>query len=142
MTRVAPAVTGRDPTLPDIAGTGGADAAERENRGRTVIAERVVERIAARAATEAGAVVGPGAGLPGLRGPAERPRVTVSIRGRLAAVRVALGITYPAPVRATTRAVRDGVRARVGELTGIDVRQVDIAVARLPAAAAEGRRVR
>ena len=132
----------RTMTVPDAPGAGGdAGRAERENRGRTVIAERVVERIATRAATEAGAVVGPGAGLPGLRGPAERPRVTANVRGRMATVRVALGVTYPMPVRATTRAVRDRVRARVGELTGIDVRQVDIAVARLPEPS-EGRRVR
>jgi len=105
---------------------------EQESRGRTVIAERVVERIATRAAAEPGPVTGPGGGLPGLRGSAVRPRVTASVRGRVATVRVALGVTYPAPVRTITRRVREQVRNRVREMTGIDVRQVDIAVARLP----------
>lgn len=114
---------------------------EVESRGRTVIADRVVERIATRAAAESGPVTGPGGGLPGLRGSAVRPRVTASVRGRVATVRVALGVTYPAPVRTVTRGVRERVRARVREMTGIDVRQVDIAVARLPGEP-ERRRVR
>ncbi|HEY3687423.1 MAG TPA: Asp23/Gls24 family envelope stress response protein [Streptosporangiaceae bacterium] len=108
-------------------------------RGRTVIADRVVERIAAHAATEPGPVTGPGTGLPGLRGSALRPKVSASVSGRVASVRVALGVTYPSPVRAITRRVRDRVRARVWQLTGIDVRQVDIAVARLPEPAERGR---
>lgn len=112
---------------------------EPESRGRTVIADRVVERIATRAASEPGPVTGPGGGLPGLRGSAARPRVTASVRGRVATVRVALGVTYPAPVRAITRRVREQVRARVREMTGIDVRQVDIAVARLPEEQERGR---
>lgn len=117
----------------------GADAAVGA-RGRTMIADRVVERIATRAATESGPVTGPG-GLPGLRGPAVRPRVSANVRGRVATVRVALGVTYPSPIRTITRHVRERIQTRVHDLTGIDVRQVDIAVARLPEAREE-RRVR
>ena len=112
---------------------------EPETRGRTVIADRVVERIATRAAAEPGPVTGPGGGLPGLSGSAVRPRVTAGVRGRVATVQVALGVTYPAPIRTVTRRVRAQIRARVREMTGIDVRQVDIAVARLPEEEERGR---
>ena len=108
------------------------DAAE---RGRTHIADRVVERIAARAAYESDAVTGPGGVrrlTDGLTGRDDRPQVSVTVDGQLAVLRISLGVVYPAPVGRTTREVRERVRARVRELTGIDVRQVDITVTRLP----------
>ena len=108
------------------------DAAE---RGRTHIADRVVERIVARAAYESDAVTGPGGVrrlADGLTGRDDRPQVSVTVDGQVAVVRISLGVAYPEPVGRTTREVRERVRARVRELTGIDVRQVDITVTRLP----------
>jgi len=57
---------------------------------------------------------------------AAAPRVSVLIDGRLATVRVAIEVRYPAPIRQVTRRVREHVSDRVGELTGLDVRHVDI----------------
>lgn len=102
-----------------------------ESRGSTRIADRVVERIAVRAAQETGRVGGPGGGLQALPGRSDQPRVSVTVHGALATMRLTLGIVYPAPVRGTTREVREHVRARVLELTGISVRQLDIDVVTL-----------
>jgi uncharacterized alkaline shock family protein YloU len=58
-------------------------------------------------------------------------RVSARVDGQLATVTVRLSVTYPAPIRQVTRRVRDHITARVTELTGLDVRQVDIDVAAL-----------
>ena len=100
-----------------------------EQRGSTEIADLVVERIAARAVAEVDDAHGSARRLLGLRMPgAAAPRVTVQIDGRLATVRVALSVRYPAPIRQVTTEVRANVMARVGELTGLDVRHVDIEI--------------
>lgn len=91
-----------------------------EARGRTSIAGRVVERIATRAAAEL-----PRPGTGGV----DRARATVD--GQLATLRLTVSVVYPEPVRQVTRRLRDHVTARVGELTGLEVRQLDIDVARL-----------
>jgi uncharacterized alkaline shock family protein YloU len=111
-----------------------------DERGTTTIADRVVERIAARAARESGPVAGPG-GVRSLAG-GDDPRASATVDGSVAVVRISLGVVYPAPVGATARAVRAGVRDRVREMTGIDVRQVDIDVTRLTGADEQRRRVR
>lgn len=109
-------------------------AATTAERGTTRIADRVVERIAARAAQESGPVTGPGgvrAGVRGLTGRGDEPRASADVDGRLAVIRIALGVVYPAPVTGTTQVVRNVVRTRVEELTGLNVRQVDIDVTQL-----------
>lgn len=117
------------------------EASRTAERGTTRIAARVVERIAARAARDSGPVTGPG-GVRALTGRSDEPQVSATVDGRIATVRVTLGVVYPASVAGTTRAVRSAVRARVEELTGISVRQVDIDVTRMPSAEDEPRRVR
>ena len=105
----------------------GSALAPPEQRGITEIADRVVERIAARAVAEVDDAQGPARKLLGLRVPgAAAPRVSVLIDGRLATVRLAIEVRYPAPIRQVTRRVREHVSDRVGELTGLDVRHVDI----------------
>jgi uncharacterized alkaline shock family protein YloU len=105
----------------------GAELAPAARRGSTEIADRVVERIAARAAAEVDDAHGPARRLLGLRVPGvAAPKVTVQIDGHLATVRLALSVRYPAPIRQVTRQVREHVMTRVGELTGLDVRHVDI----------------
>jgi uncharacterized alkaline shock family protein YloU len=116
-----------------------------ETRGRTVIANRVLERIAARAVTEvdqAGGAARRLLGVPLGRDTAHTvARATAHVDGQLATLQVTMSVIYPAPIRQVTRRVRDQVIARVGELTGLDVRQVDIEITRLIRPGSEGRRV-
>jgi uncharacterized alkaline shock family protein YloU len=91
-----------------------------EVRGRTDIGDRVVERIARHAVTEL-----PQAGTGGTA------RVKATIDGKLATLRMTVSVIYPEPVQRVTRRLREHVTARVGELTGLEVRQIDIDVARL-----------
>ena len=115
----------------------------RNELGTVSIAGSAVEKIAARAATEhpdAGAaatrVLGvqlPGAGHLGTRGTDLRglPKTSVEVDGSKAFVTLELSVRWPASVPATTAAVRDHVRSRINELTGLDVDEVQITVADL-----------
>ena len=104
-------------------------------RGRTTIADRVVARIAARAVAEVGQTGGAARQLIGLtvgRQTGEGPaRVSARVNGNLAMIEIRLTLAYPAPVRSLSREVRSHVMQRVASLTGIEVRHVDIEVARL-----------
>ena len=104
-------------------------------RGRTTIADRVVAQIATRAVAEVGQAGGAGRPLIGLmlgrqagQGPA---RATARVNGNLAMIEMRVSLAYPAPVRSLSREVRGHVMERVTALTGIEVRHVDIEVARL-----------
>lgn len=106
-----------------------------EQRGQTTIADRVVARLAAQAVTE---VEQTGGAAPQLIGVAVgrqtgkgQARVSARIDGHLAMIEMRLSLTYPAPVRTLTREVRQHVIERVTGLTGLEVRHVDIEVARL-----------
>jgi uncharacterized alkaline shock family protein YloU len=103
------------------------------DRGTTDIAGRVVERIATHALTEVGAVAGTPRRLLGRplgREPAARASAWVD--DGLATVTVRVGVVYPAPVREVSRRLREHVRATVERLTGLDVRQIDVEITRLP----------
>jgi uncharacterized alkaline shock family protein YloU len=113
----------------------GGEAVAPEHRGRTEIADRVLAKIATRALSEiedtGGAsrrVLGVRLGRDSLEG---TPWVTAKVDGGLATLRMRISVAYPAPVREVARRLRELVRTRVGELTGLDVREVDIDVARL-----------
>ena len=116
-----------------------------EARGRTEIADRVLERIAARAVSEVAQAGGAARRLLGV--PLGRDtvraaaRATAHVDGQIATVQLRMSVTYPAPIRETTRRVRDQIITRVGELTGLDVRQVDIEITRLIRPGTEPRRV-
>ncbi|MCO5974013.1 Asp23/Gls24 family envelope stress response protein [Actinoallomurus soli] len=119
-------------------------ATEAETRGHTTITARVVEKIASRALTEVEGVRGAAgrfAGLPfGGGTAAAAPRVRARVDGGLAMLRMRIRVAYPAPIRQVTRDLRALVMSRVGELTGLRVRQVDIDIARLtPPGRAGGR---
>ncbi|MER5322192.1 Asp23/Gls24 family envelope stress response protein [Streptosporangium roseum] len=95
-----------------------------ERRGKTDIAERVVSRIAARAAREVARVLEVRE-----RGPltfGERTRATLD--GDLTVLRLDVSVEYPAPLRQVTEAVRRHVADRVSVLTGLHVDHVDIDV--------------
>jgi uncharacterized alkaline shock family protein YloU len=98
-------------------------------RGHTKIAPRAVARIVARA------LGADGGGLHQfvrpVKGPAGGPKINVSVDGDLVTARVRMAVAYPEPVREVATQARDRVRARVQDLTGLTVRQVDIDVARL-----------
>jgi uncharacterized alkaline shock family protein YloU len=106
-----------------------------EQRGRTTIADRVVAQVATRAVAEVAQTGGAARQLIGFtlgrqtgQGPA---RVSARVDGNLAMIEMRLTLAYPAPVRSLTREVRRHVIERVASLTGIEVRHVDIEVARL-----------
>lgn len=103
-----------------------------EGRGRTEVAGRAVERIASRALTEVDDVDGVPRRLLGVplgREPAGS--VSAWVDGGLATVTMRVSIVYPAPVREVSRRLREHVRAVIGRMTGLDVRQVDVEIARL-----------
>lgn len=103
-------------------------------RGATRIADRVVAKIAARAAREAVDAV-PADGSP--------PRATVSVRHESARVRVSIELDYPCDIGGQCGAVRRQVAERVRELAGMEVPEVAVQVERLHSAqvraAAQGR---
>lgn len=108
---------------------------EPSERGATVIADRVVAKIAAQAAREA------------LRGPSRpkdggAPHATVAVRHDIARVRISLELDYPSDIGQQCGAVRRRVSERVRALAGMDVPEVAVLVERLrpaPATPARGR---
>ncbi|MGW8991600.1 DUF6286 domain-containing protein [Streptomyces zhihengii] len=94
-------------------------------RGTTTVADRVVRRIALRAASEA--LPGPGTG--GVGGSA-------AVHGRRAGIALRIAAPYPATLSDTARRVRGHVADRTGELTGLDVAPVRLSITRLAVPAA------
>lgn len=127
----------------EMAAAGSGEAAGDASRGSTTIDDRVVARIVAEAAAEIGGSGGLGRKVLGVPVPGRRPaRTEVRVNGDIVTARVAMSVTYPMPVREVARQVRDGVRGRVAELTGLTVRQVDVDVAELERPGAGERTVR
>src|SRR4051794_12111181 len=107
------------------------------DRGRTTVADRVVEKIAAQAVAEVDCATGAtrrvlGMGL-GSASHSTPARVAARVDGHLVLVEVSMSVIWPASVRAVTREVRRHVTDRVHELTGLRVAEVDIAVPTLVA---------
>ena len=98
-------------------------------RGATRIADRVVAKVAARAAREA---VGP------LHPEAARPYATVVVHHDTARVRIHLELDYPCDIGDRCRRVRRQVAERVGTLVGMEVPEVAVHVERLHLAPALG----
>ncbi|MFF0163956.1 hypothetical protein ACFYRY_41670 [Streptomyces sp. NPDC005263] len=116
--------------------TGGAEGLRRPpsvvpagERGATRIADRVVAKIAGRAAREA---LGeqPAAAAP--------PHASVVVHHGTARVRVHLELDYPCDIGARCRSVRRHVVERVGALVGLEVPEVAVQVERLHPVAAYG----
>lgn len=106
-----------------------------ERRGRTSVAARVVEKIAAQAVDEIGEAGGVPRRLLGVRLGHDdgqgRAQAAAELDGDIAIVSVRMSVTYPNPIRRTADAARSRVIVRVGELTGLQVKQVDVDIARL-----------
>ncbi|WP_306184026.1 MULTISPECIES: Asp23/Gls24 family envelope stress response protein [unclassified Streptomyces] len=117
-----------------------------EGPGRTVVAERVVEKIAALAVREAGRVGGVAPrllGMPlGREGMERTSHVTAWVGGQATSLSVTVSLAWPCPARATTRRLRQHIIERVEYLTGLRVDHVDIDVTHLPSPSHPTRRVR
>jgi uncharacterized alkaline shock family protein YloU len=121
----------------------------RTELGMISIDDRVVEKVAARAAGEipdaggaAPRVLGrslPGAGAFGTRQTSltALPKVTADVDGSVVILDLSISVRWPASVPEVSSAVREHVRSRVSDLTGLTVTEVAISVtdlvARLPA---------
>jgi len=106
-------------------------AADARRRGRLVLAERVIEKIASQAATEVASTAGRSGGFLGIGASDDataRPKVDVTLSAESADLALAVGIAYPGSIRRATQELRDHVTERVETLTGVDVRRVDIDV--------------
>jgi len=90
-----------------------------------VIADSVVERIAAIAAGEVEGVVKVGSGLDQVLGH-RYPKVSAAIAGRRARIQVEIAVAWPYPLGRVCGQVRDAVRDRVTELAGVQVDAVDV----------------
>lgn len=117
--------------------------AGRTELGTISIADGVVSKIAAQAAAEnpdAGAAAArmlgravPGGGRLGVRGTDLKalPKTSVAVDGSKAFVNLEISVRWPASVPQVTGQVRQHVRDRVRELTGLDVDEIHIVVADL-----------
>lgn len=114
-------------------------------RGATRIADRVVAKLATQAAREAlrSGRTEPSAAPRGRDG---GPQATAVVRrppgadgtGGLASVRVSVELGYPSDIGAQCGAVRHHVTRRVGELAGMELQEVAVAVERLRSAQLDG----
>jgi uncharacterized alkaline shock family protein YloU len=117
-----------------------------EHRGRTTIADRAIEAMAARIAREQPGVGGAARRVLGIALTAEdaerAPQVEATVAGEVVSLRVRLSVIYPSPVHAITDQVRRRLIDRIGALTGKQVGVVDIVVAALHRPEVSGRVVR
>ena len=113
-------------------------------RGETMIAPRVVEKIATRAASEVAGVGGVVRGglsrfLPW--SPSESPaQAAADVDRDTVAVNLTVNVRYPEPVGRVTAEVRDHVMRRLAELTGLSATEVHISVDELVREAGGARR--
>jgi hypothetical protein len=104
-------------------------------RGTTVIPDRVVARIAARAGREALSALPYRPGLP----KPPTPKATASVHGGSARIKLAIELPYPIDLAATARELQRKVSQRVGHLTGLEVTEVVLAIRSLHPQGSSGR---
>jgi uncharacterized alkaline shock family protein YloU len=143
------------PPAADTAADVGADtAAGRTELGMISISDSTVQGIAALAATEipdaggaAPRVLGQavtGASVLGVRQTSltTPPKVRARVDGSIVTLDLSMSVRWPASVPEVASAVREHVRSRVGELTGLTVDEVSISVTALVRGLPASRRVR
>jgi uncharacterized alkaline shock family protein YloU len=111
-----------------------------ETRGAITIHDRVVEKMAARAATEVADV---GAAAPRLLGKSLSagsafgmrasdlegvPKASARVDGSFAVVDLEISLRWPCPIREVTESLRAHVRERVHELTALELAEVNVHV--------------
>ena len=92
----------------------------------------MIEKIAGQVASDESSAGGSSGGFLGIGTRADlsaRPKASVELTGNIATLRVEVGMLYPVPLRQATEELRRRIATRVTELTGVDVRQVDIRIA-------------
>ncbi|QKW25726.1 Asp23/Gls24 family envelope stress response protein [Streptomyces seoulensis] len=97
-------------------------------RGATVIPDRVVARIAARAAREAQSRR---AALPPEGSGTAEPSASATTRAGSVRLHLALDLPYPTDIPRVCARMQHDVAERVARLTGLDVREVTLTVRRL-----------
>lgn len=115
-----------------------ADPAE---RGRTVLAPQVVDKIAAQAATEIDGISGLQRRIAGRALGNAQVRAQSDLDGQVVAVRMQLAVEFPAPLLELTRQVRQHVTEQIQTLCSLRVDHIDITVAALRGGASQRRRV-
>ncbi|MFC0037930.1 Asp23/Gls24 family envelope stress response protein [Actinomadura rayongensis] len=100
-------------------------------RGVTVIADRVLVRLAEHAARCAEATGERDVRLLGVPRGRRAAKASVEVQGHVAEVRVEIAVVYPEPVRLIARDVRERVRREIEDTTGHRVKQVDVVVSAL-----------
>ena len=113
-----------------------------EERGTTVLADRVVEQIAAAAAAEVDHAGGLTRRLAGRALGSPAVRVSAELDGHVASLSMRLAVEFPVAIRPVTRAVRSHVTDTVARLCDVRVDHVDIVVADLRRPDEDRRRVR
>jgi uncharacterized alkaline shock family protein YloU len=109
-------------------------------KGETVVAPAVVATVARCAAGEVdGVEVVDSSGLRGLLG--RSAGASADVASRQTAIDLRLAVCWPQPIPDVVERVRQHVRARVQELTGYEVSDVDIVVGSLPVPSKPARRV-
>ncbi len=107
-------------------------AATPAERGRLLIHDRVVEKVAARAATEVERATGtPRTVLGRTLGRATEDsavRTSADVDGDLVTVTVSIAVEWPTPVREVAAEVRRRIVQRIEEIVGLQVVEVDIDV--------------
>lgn len=102
-----------------------------EQRGTTTIPARVIARLAEQAASEAPHVGSAAGGLLGVgarRDFSARPDVECDIYGQVAILRMDVGMVFPTPLAPAAQGLRDHVRSRVEEMTGLEVGRIDVEI--------------
>lgn len=114
-----------------------------DDRGRLVVADRVVEKIASQAATEIDRATGAPRRVLGvaLGSADERPQVSARVDWPVATVSVVMSVAWPAPVLEVTEQVRRHVEEQLATLAGVRTAGVDIRVTALPGPRSGDRRV-
>ncbi|MDN3480669.1 Asp23/Gls24 family envelope stress response protein [Arthrobacter sp. APC 3897] len=114
------------------------------DRGRTVLSRKVLEKVAAQIVVDETFAGGSSGGFLGIGARADltaRPDAKVELAGNVASLKVEVGLPYPVPLRQATNQLRDRISSRVSEMTGVEVRQVDVTISWLrPAEPDDGRR--
>ena len=110
--------------------------------GQITVADGVVAKLAARAAIEVDGVGAAATRVLGKElsgGPMDKlgmrsselgalPACSAQVDGHLAFVDITISVRYPASVRQTAAAVREQITRKVGQLTGVEIVDVDITV--------------
>jgi uncharacterized alkaline shock family protein YloU len=105
---------------------------EGSDRGALIIADKVVEKVAAHAISGAAHATGAPRRVLGVSvgnvSDDTRARVNADVDGDVATVTVDLAVEWPTPVRRVVEDVRRRIRDDVYRITGVTVQQVDIDV--------------